>query len=166
MSDYAPLYILVVWAILCGCVTDPNARPTQGLNNSCALYALADAIEIQTRRPIPREERLRVWRTTRQTVHGTTLQEALAAAIKARWLPAGSYLLCVSSVNELARGPLVADLNGHAVTLLSTAEGRVVYLDPRYEDPASIEIANLDRLTRGFYWRIATPFKSANETPP
>ena len=84
MTDYAPLYILVAWALLCGCAC-PTARPTQGLLNSCALCALADCIEIQTRKPISWEERLRVWAETTRSAKGTTMTEAWSAAVHAGW---------------------------------------------------------------------------------
>jgi len=82
---------------------------------------------------------------------------AIAAAIKGGWLPAKSYLLCVSDVAEVRNGPLLCAMGTHTVTLLSIAAGRVVYLDPRYEDPASIDVRTLDRMTGGFYWRVVRP---------
>lgn len=148
------LFMLLLFA---GCAVDPNARPTQGLNNSCALYALADCIEIQTRRPISRDERLRVWAETRHSVRGTTLQDAFAAAVQFGWVSRGDYLFCVSDVGQVARGPLLADLNGHEVTLLSMREGSVLYLDPRFQAPQTIDVAALDRLTKGFYWKVMKP---------
>jgi len=48
-------------------------------------------------------------------------------------------------------------MDGHTVTLLSTTNGRVVYLDPRYEDPASIDVQDLQRRTGGFFWKVVRP---------
>jgi hypothetical protein len=126
-------------------------RPTQGLNNSCGLYALADAIEIQTHKSISREERLRVWRTFRDPDR-VTVDDCLTAAQIAGWVSDKAWL-CASELDTI-NGPLLADIGGHLVCILSVSSGKVMYLDPRYVDPESVTVRQMERMHRGMYWRI------------
>jgi len=152
MRMMLPILLLV----LTGCAS-PNARPTQGVLPSCALYALADAAEVQYGKPISAEERLRVWRQlSGKQRNGLTLEQAFEAAEKAGWVPGDSYLR-IWTLDALADGPLIAILGSrkHAVTVLSRSGGSVVYLDPRYSDPQSMTVARLETETKGFYYRVA-----------
>ena len=146
----------IMLVLLTGCAS-PNARPTQGVLPSCALYAIADAAEIQYGKPISSEERLRVWRGIGHLgLVGLTLDQAFAAAERAGWVPGDSYLR-ILTIDAISDGPLIAVLGPrkHAVTVLSRSGGSVVYLDPRYTDPQSMTVARLETETRGFYWRVA-----------
>ena len=152
MKILLPILLL----LLTGCAS-PNARPTQGVLPSCALYAIADAAEIQYGKPISSEERLRVWRQlSGKQRNGLTLDQAFAAAERAGWVPGDSYLR-ILTIDAISDGPLIAVLGPrkHAVTVLSRSGGSVVYLDPRYSDPQSMTVAKLETETRGFYWRVA-----------
>jgi len=153
-SKHIWLSVLLV-LIIFGCATETNdVRPTQGLLNSCVLYALADAIEIQTGRSISRDERLKAWNKTKHSDRGTTIYEAFSAAIKFGWLPKDSWLMAVTDLNNTKISSLICDIGGHMVVLLSIKDGNVIYLDPRYIDPQSMSIKQMDRATKGFYWRI------------
>jgi hypothetical protein len=144
--------ILLVLA-LCGCATEFNARPTQGLNQSCALYALADYAELCGHAPITREERLRVWRGV-ASERGLSLIDAWEHATRAGWVAAGSYPGIVT-LDSLDDGPLLASLRDsrHAVVVISRAGDDVTILDPRYVDPVVMRVSRLESETRGFYYR-------------
>lgn len=137
----------------CGCATDPNARPTQGLNQSCTLYALADYAEITGHAPIPREERLRVWRGV-ASERGLSLIDAWSLATRAGWVAAGSYPGIVT-LDRLSDGPMLASLADarHAVVVIKRSGDDVTILDPRYVEPVVMRAARLESETRGFYYR-------------
>ena len=147
--------LLPLLLLLTGCATD--ARPTQGVLPSCALYTLADCAEVQFGKPIPAEERLRVWRGIGHLgMVGLTLDQAFAAAERAGWVPGDSYLR-ILTIDAISDGPLIAVLRDHrhAVLVLSVGGGNAIVLDPRYTDPQTMTVAKLETETRGFYYRVA-----------
>ena len=146
----------ILLLLLAGCAS-PNARPTQGVLPSCALYAIADAAEIQYGKPISSEERLRVWRGIGHLgMVGLTLDQAFSAAERAGWVPGDSYLR-IWTLDSISDGPLIAVLRDHrhAVLVLSVGSGSAIVLDPRYSDTQSMSLAKLETETRGFYYRVA-----------
>ena len=150
------IHLLPILLLLAGCAS-PNARPTQGVLPSCALYALADAAEVQYGKPISAEERLRVWRQlSGKQRNGLTLEQAFEAAEKAGWVPGDSYLR-ILTLDSISDGPLIAVLRDHrhAVLVLSVGSGSAIVLDPRYTDPQTMTVAKLETETKGFYYRVA-----------
>ena len=79
---------------------------------------------------------------------------ALDAAVRCGWVPTGTWLRVVADLDELAKGPLICAVNGHALCLLSARDGVVMYLDPRYEDAESMSAARLRKETGGFFYRV------------
>ena len=151
MTHLLPILLL----LLTGCATD--ARPTQGILPSCALYCMADCAEVQFGKPIPAEERLRVWRQlSGKQRNGLTLDQAFAAAERAGWVPGDSYLR-ILTLDSISDGPLIAVLRDHrhAVLVLSVGGGNAIVLDPRYTDPQTMTVARLETETKGFYYRVA-----------
>ena len=159
-------YLLFFLVFLIGCTTNINRRPTQGLLNSCSLYALANAIEIQKKKSINREERLRVWRLTNKTIGGATLDDAFKAAREAKWVALVSWLQVVDDLDSelhqypLNQCPVICCINGHAIMLISIRIGleleddEVIYFDPRYNDAQSINLNSLNIATGGIYWKV------------
>lgn len=147
MMKLTAISFLLLW--LTGCAT--SGRVTQGLNNSCGLYALADAIEIQLHKPISQEERLRVWRTMRDPDHAR-IDDCFSAAQVAGWVSDKAWL-CASELDTI-NGPVLADIGRHLVCILSVTGGKVMYLDPRYEDPQSMTVRQMERMHHGMYWRV------------
>jgi len=150
------LLLPILLLLLAGCAS-PNARPTQGVLPSCALYAIADAAEIQYGKPISSEERLRVWRQlSGKQRNGLTLEQAFEAAEKAGWVPADSYLH-VAVLNDVALSPLLATLERerHGIVVLSKVGDYVICLDPKEEAPKIMTVKKLEQATGGLYWRVA-----------
>jgi predicted double-glycine peptidase len=146
--------LVVLSCVGCGTVdVDLTARPTQGLNQSCTLYALADYAELCGHAPITREERLRVWRGV-ASERGLSLIDAWEHATRAGWVAAGSYP-DFASLDSLADGPMLASLRDsrHAVVVISRSGDDVTILDPRYVEPVVMRVSRLESETRGFYYR-------------
>jgi len=90
----------------------------QGETDACAVFAIANYAECMTGTPIEDAEVIEVWRAERQFRYGNLngglqVTEAFAGAmIRARWLPHGTMLRRVSSLETLPLAPLVAGFCG------------------------------------------------------
>ncbi len=147
-----------------GCATDKNARPVQGLNPACSVYAIANACEVQFGKKISREERLKVWADTKKfgRDEGASLLSAFSAGCRAGWIPETAWLRYTSyPLDEIKEAPLLGRIGTHAITILSISEedGTVIYLDPTLVDPQSTTFKRINNLCGGMYWRIFVPTK-------
>jgi len=146
--------------LCCGCgTTQWSHRPVLPFcTPGCALWAVADAAELQYGQRIPNEARLRVWEKIRyRTIRGITLDQAFAEAEEAGWVPGDSYLHLVA-LDTIGEGPLICTLSSerHAIVVLSTRDNeRVTYFDPRRHEPQTMSVKRLMQETEGFFWRIA-----------
>ena len=85
----------------------------QGETDSCAVFAIANWVECMLGTAIDDEAAINLWREERQFRYrdlagGLTVPEAFAAAmIRGRWLPGGTSLRRVTSLDTLPLAPLV-----------------------------------------------------------
>lgn len=148
----------IILMILVGCATDPNARPIQGLNPACTLYAIADCAEIQFHKSIGREQRLTAWRDTygSKDGDGATVMAAFMAASRAGWVPSSCILRTIHDPEvEIQKVPLLAPMfNRHLITILSITDGVVTYFDPSLLDPQTMKLKHMNSATDGLYYRL------------
>jgi hypothetical protein len=89
----------------------------QGVENACAIFALASWAEIMHGYEISDTQALEVYRATLRELGrpdaGLTFAEAFVAAHKANWLPGARALEAVHDLSELSHQPILA---GYRVT--------------------------------------------------